>query len=358
MKPVGRRHHEDASARSRPIVVPPGRCVHGSAPFASARGGIVAGVLLALAGAASGAAAQPAARAVPDVVVRASLDRTAVWVADRVVYTIELTCRPGVDVLEDDVSRDKLKLDGLQILGADSTQNAAADGSVVHRYAFTLASYRVDQPELRVAPLAVRYYVKRAGLRLQDAAPSGEVQVPGTTIAFRSTLPDQQETAALRDRREAAPRARRFALAQPVGLGLVIAAFAPTLLWAAAFVNERRKRVVHRSIRQVRAEERASLESARSLDVEQQEGRREAYTRINAVVREHLREVCGVAGPSLAPLEVAPALASKGTRLPVETISSLLAECERARYGPPDALPSADACRDAIAQAEQVLAIR
>lgn len=111
-------------------------------------------------------------------------------------------------------------------------------------------------------------------------------------------------------------------------------------------------------MRQVRADERATLESTRSIDLESPEGRREAYTRINAVVREHLREVGGVAGPSLAPGEIAGVLTAKPTRLPAETIAALLAECERARYGPPGTLPSAAACRDALAQAEQVLASR
>src|SRR5439155_15737785 len=32
-----------------------------------------------------------------DVTVRTWLDRTAIWVADRVTYTIEITCKRGVD---------------------------------------------------------------------------------------------------------------------------------------------------------------------------------------------------------------------------------------------------------------------
>jgi hypothetical protein len=39
-------------------------------------------------------------------------------------------------------------------------------------------------------------------------------------------------------------------------------------------------------------------------------------------------------------------------------VTALLAECEMARYGPAEAMPSADACRAAIDQAAQVLAAR
>lgn len=311
-------------------------------------------VLAAVLAGAVPAGAAPAA--IPDVQVRTAVDRTAVWVADRIVYTIDLVCRPGVDILDEDLSRDKLKLDGLQVVSSESVQATGADGTTSHHYAYTLTSYRVDQPELRVAPFSVRYYAKKPGARLQDAAPAGEAQVPATTIAFRSMLPDQADTAALRDGRPATPRARRFTLAHSVGLGLVVASFAPVLFWVVTVAGSRRQKRVHRSAKQVRAEEEATLESVRSLDLATPAARREAYTRINAVVREHLREACGVAGQSLTPAEAAPALAS--SRVPGETVSALLAECERARFGPPDLLPSADACRDALAQAEQLLAIR
>jgi hypothetical protein len=94
------------------------------------------------------------------------------------------------------------------------------------------------------------------------------------------------------------------------------------------------------------------------MDLSSPAERREAYTRINTVVRQHLREICGVPGQSLTPVEVAPALASRAGKVPVDTVAALLAECERARYAPPDAVPSAESCRDAIGSAEQVLAAR
>ncbi len=278
------------------------------------------------------------------------------WVADRVVYAIAITCKPNVDILDDDLAREKLKLDGLEIVGTETSAETAPDGTTTHRYRYTLTTYHLDAPTLTIAPLTVRYYVKRPGQRLQDAAPAGEVAVPGAAIAFRSMLPDAQDNYELRDGRPALPRGRLFAFAQPVGLGLVVASIVPAGFWAIALVAERRRRGAHKSIRQVREHERASLEAAQSLDVTTVEGRREAYSTINTVVRAHLKDVCGVAGQSLTPAEVAPALAGDGARVPVEVVTSLLAACELARYGPVDELPSADACRQALEQAALVLA--
>ena len=291
-------------------------------------------------------------------VVQTSLDRTAMWVGDRVTYTVTIVSPRGFDVLEDDLARDKLKLDGLEIVATDTSRSEDADGRVTRRFTYVLTSYKVDLPALRVAPASARYYATRPGQRLEDAAPAGDVQIPGAVIAFRSVLPDAQESLALRDGRAAAERPTLFAVAQPVGLGLVLVSIVPVAIWGAAVVARARGRQSHRTRRQVRREERASIEAARAIDASTVEGRREVYTHIDAIVRDHLRDLFGIAGPSLTPAEVGASLTDRRTRVAPETLVALLAECERARYGPPDAVPAEGACGDALAQAEQVVAGR
>jgi len=291
------------------------------------------------------------------VTVRTSLDRTAVWVADRVTYTIELTCAKGVDILADDLSRDKLKLEGLELVGVDTDKETGPSDVTSYRFHYHLTTYRVDVPTLKIGRLSVRYYVKRPGMRLEDAAPAGDVPVPPAVIAFRSVLPEEGE-GALRDARAALPRERRFAMLESLGLALVVVSIAPVVVLGGVLVARARKRKAHRSARQVRHEERASLDSVRALDLRRPEGRRDAYGRMNAIVRQHLREVWGVPGQTLTPAEAGPALAPRSGRLPVETVTSLLQSCELALYAPPEALPSEDACREAVAQTEQILAAR
>src|SRR5436309_14433191 len=88
-----------------------------------------------------------------DVTVRTSLDQTAMWVADRVTYTIELTCKRGVDVLADDLSRDKLKVDGLEVVGGDTDRRSGPDDSTIYQFRYVLTTYRVDAPALKIGPL-------------------------------------------------------------------------------------------------------------------------------------------------------------------------------------------------------------
>ncbi len=305
-------------------------------------------------GAAAGAQA-PARPGVP--VARASVDRTAAWVGDRVIYTVEIVCPKGTDVLDDDLAKDRLSLEGFEVVATDSARTEAADLSVTRQFRYALTTYDVNARTLRVAPLTVRYFATRPGQRLEESAPAGDVAVPGAVVAFRSTLPEAQETLALRDARAPAPRRTIYTLAQPIGIGLVVVSIVPVALLGIALAARRRPRP-GRSRRHVRQSAQASLEAARAIDVSAPDGRREAYTQIDAIVRDHLDRTTGVTGRALTPAEVGPALAGQRVRVPSEEVSALLAECERARYGPPDALPSADACRDALARAEQLVAPR
>ena len=290
-----------------------------------------------------------------DVDVRTSLGKTAVWVADRVTYTIAITCAKGVDILADDLSKDKLHVEGLEILGSDSDRTSGRGDTTIYTFRYALTTYRVDLPELKIAPLTVRYYVKRPGQRIGDAAPAGEVQVPAQVIAFRSGLPDGQETYAIRDGRAASPRRLRFAWLQPIGVALVLISIVPAAAAAIAAVRRARPRAKPPSARQVRHDEQASLEALQALDVSTPAGRRDAYSRLNALVRDHVRSATGVEAASLTPPEIEAAASRRGARVPIELVTAVLAACDHARYGPPDALPSVDACKTAIAQAAQVI---
>jgi len=309
-------------------------------------------VAIAAAGAGLGVvrAAEPA-----DVTVRTSLDRTAIWVADRVTYTVEVTCKRGVDVLADDLSRDKLKTEGLDVIGGETARRAGPDNTTVYQFHYVLTTYRTDVATLKIAPLRVRYAVTRAGQRREDAAPAGEVQVPGADIAFRSVLPDDQDLPGIRSEQPPHARPMWFTALLPIGIGLIILSVVPALLATAALVRRTRRPRVRRSARAARHQERASLEAVRQMDVDTVERRREAFTELDALLREHLRHVYGVAGASLTPQEVPFALATTTTKVPAELVASVLATCELARYAPPNAIPSADACRKTVDQVEQIV---
>ena len=298
------------------------------------------------------------------VQVRASVDRTAIWVGDRVTYAVDIVCARGVEILLDDLAKEKLRVNGLDVVSSDTTTTADASERITYRLRYVLAGYRVDTPSMSIEPLSARYYERRPGQRLQDIAPAGEVQIPGAVIAFRSTLPDQPAYE-LRDGRALVPRQALLSRAGSIGLALVVVSLAPAVFVAVALLRRRTLTTGRRSARQSRIDKQATLEHLRSLEVTSEEERRRAYDAISAAVRQHVASATGVPAPGLTAAEVDAALETRGAssgfragRVSREAVTSLLASCDQARYGPPQALPSAQACRDALAAAEQVLGQR
>jgi hypothetical protein len=305
------------------------------------------------------AGAQAVTPAVQPPQVRASADRTAMWIADRVVYTVEIVCAPGVDILIDDVAKEKLRVNGLDVISSDISVATDASDRRTHHLRYVLTTYRVDNPSPSIDPMSVRYYARRPGERLQDVAPAGDVKVPGATLALRSTLPENQAEFAVRDDRSAPPRRAVFARASQIGLALVDVALAPAAAVVAATVRRRTAgKPVRRSARQARQDQRATIDRLRALDVATPEDRRRACDEIGAAVRAYVASHTHVPATALTAAEVDAALADHRGRIPRETVVSLLTACDEARYGPAQALISAEACRDAIASAGELLAGR
>jgi hypothetical protein len=105
----------------------------------------------------------------------------------------------------------------------------------------------------------------------------------------------------------------------------------------------------------VKKERDDTLERLRALDVTTEEERRRAYDEISTAVRAHVAARSGVPAASLTAAELDAALVGARGRVARESVTTLLAACDHARYGPPNALPSAQACREALDTAQLVL---
>jgi hypothetical protein len=143
---------------------------------------------------------------------------------------------------------------------------------------------------------------------------------------------------------------------QSVGIALILISIVPAVIFAVMVVRRILRRKTTRSHRQVRAAGHASLETVRAMDLSTAAARRQAYARLNSLVRAHLRDTWGVSAANLTPDEIAPALSARASSVPADLVVSVLAECEKALYSPAEMLPSADACRQTVKYAETVLA--
>ena len=289
------------------------------------------------------------------VEIRTSVSRTAVWVGDPIVYTVELTCAPKIDILTDDLAAERLPLTGLELLGSEPERDASNPGRLIHRVRYRLVAYEPEAASLSVGAIPVRYYVQEAGKKADDVVPAGEVKVPPLVLSLRSTIAEGTP-AELRDNRGMRPLPRWVHFARPVGIGLVVFAAAPVALWAAGLI--RRARLRARSggpRRQSRSQRVAALKEIQGLDVSSPEALRHAYGRLDAWVRSNLQQATGVAALALTPAEIGAAVTRPRRALQMEQVQRVLLECERAKYAP-DA-PSADDWQTILLEAEQSMGI-
>jgi hypothetical protein len=290
----------------------------------------------------------------PPVEVHTSVSHTAVWVGDRVTYSIELRCAPQVDIVTEDLATERLKVDGLEIRDVAIDRDASEAGRLTYRVSYSLVTFNLEAPALKVGEIPVRYSIRRPGQRPEDPAPpSGEVRIPALTLALRSTLPDTEVPAQVRDGRPLQPLPRRVALARPLGIGLLVVAAAPVgLLFFNLALRVSRMRSQGPK-RVTRRERRASFEEIKALDVASPSAQREAYAKLDALIRDHARQTSGIPAAALTPSELPGAVARPERIQQLEQIQTLLTECERAKYAPQS--PDPERWSGVLLEAEQIL---
>jgi hypothetical protein len=294
-----------------------------------------------------------AAAAAEEVEVRASVDRTALWPGDRVRYTVEAVCAPGIDVVADDLAGERLVLSGLEFLASEHERHLGEDGRTSYRVRHELAAYALSAP-LRIGEQAVRYFARRPGQRGEEAAPAGEVRIPAVSLALRSTLPDDLGEARLRDGAPSPPLPVFASWARPLGLALILLCGLPAAAAAASALRRRGRERGARRARVTSGDLRPELAELRKVDATSPEARRRAYDRLDVLLRRRLGELAGADVRALTGAEIAARLGSPADGLP-PSLAAVLDECERARYGPPEALPAADRFQAGVSTAAAML---
>ena len=306
----------------------------------------VAGLLVCL------LSAVPAGQAdIVTIDVRRSVDRTAVWVGDKVRYTLEFSAPADLDVLAEDLTKERLPVKGAEVLDVQSSERQAGAGNV-RVVDFTLATYAVDATEIVIEGFPVRYFSRRTVGGTQ-VAPAGQVVVPRTVIAIRSTLPDSGRLPDVRDPRAMRPAPRYLRVAQPVGLALIALAIVPValmLLDVAGHVRRLRAGAPRRNARRVHT---GVLDELAASEPASQQERVVAFERLDHVVRDHVALATGIPARALTPAEIAAAVRARPGSTSAETIEALLAACEHARYAPNPV--SDEAWREAVSTAAGIV---
>jgi hypothetical protein len=291
------------------------------------------------------------------VTAQVRVDPPAMWVADRVTYTIDIMCPAGVDIVVEDLDRSKLTLNGLDLLSAE-TRREEEGKAVRYSFQYLVTTYRVDLTAPGIGPLKVRYFLTRPGQRAQDAAPAGTITIPATTIPFRSLLPDDPSNAQVREGGAIPARWTPYRVMRTVGLALILLSVVPAVLMVARVLRavQRRRRSERRpSARRTRQAEREALEAIRLADASDPDARREAFTRLESLVRGHLAAAAGPEFSALTAEEIRVMPANGHPAVAWDRVATVLETCEVARFAGVAAHPSVDDWRQALDDAAVIV---
>jgi hypothetical protein len=289
-----------------------------------------------------------------DIDVRTSVSQTALWVGSPVTYTVTLSCRPGVDVLQEDLAADKLPVDGLQVVSHSIDRRVSNDGRIQYVVIYRLATF-----EPGAEPVGVRDWVVRYASSAQSAGQSGparELTIAGAPLAWRSALPGA--IAAL-DLRAAAPTMAAPSWWQLTRSASLVLMALSAALFATAIVRRVSAggwlRVRRRSKRTSARNVESAFSAVRDGSVNDAARRRAAYDALDATVRRIVADITATPAGALTASELRARLANAPGHLPVDEIARVLEECERARYQPIERLPDAPQFEAAAAAAQQAL---
>jgi len=268
------------------------------------------------------------------------LSQTAIFPGDRITYTLEIKCAPDVDILVGDLDIARLNLTGLEVISSDLQRDDSGDG-ITYRVSYQLTTYTPASPELLIGEQSVRYYLQRSRQRADSATPEREFVVPATAVVLRSTLAADPSTLHIRDNLPVMIASADTGWIRYAGLGLILLSGLPVAFLGVPLLRKQLALIRERRVKQAPVVLPGVIDELRNIDSGSSKARRDGYELLETVLRDQLARSTGVLAYSLTASEVASRLPDQIDGINRDTLVSVLADCQLARYGKADSLPAA-----------------
>jgi len=269
--------------------------------------------------------------------VQTSITQTALWVGNVVTYTVNLVCRPGVNVLQEDLAADRLSLQGLQVVGHTLRREVSAEGETRYTAAYRLTTFEPGTETVGIGDWVVRYAI---GSAQGGSAPAQELRIPGAALAWRSALPAALATLDIRGGRAPAAPPWWWQHTRAAAMALVaVSVSALGGLLDPRVTLGRPRKAKRRAGREAARDLRSTFAALRDADVTSPAERLAAYAALETAVRRHAAESTALPVAALTPDELRARLAAYPASFSGDEIRRILDECQRARYQPAERLP-------------------
>ena len=258
-------------------------------------------------------------------------NRTALWVGDRLEYTVRVEHSPGVEFILDHLKKEEMNLQPFELLEVRSSTAQLPRGRRLLEVRLLLTIYDTSHPEATV-PSFNLFYFPRGQARGKEESPAEILTVPPLAVGIRSTLTGPGES--IRDYKDALP-VRVAGWMAPLILGLCgLAILAGYVAWLAV-VQVRsgfwKKKLAERARKKSFGE---SLEEIREAPAESPQELESFYQKASEILRGMAAEKLGN-GAGLAPQEMEAELRKAGAgERHAALLGALLDQCDHIRYAP------------------------
>ena len=276
----------------------------------------------------------------PVINIQNSLNRTALFPGDSVIYTLEIICAPGIDILVDDVAADELTLTGLELISSQLNREESEAG-ITYTARFHLATFDTGPTVLNIGEQTVRYYNMRPGQRLETVTTVGEIIVPEIPLALRSTLAAELPFLKLRDERVWHSLASWSTGTGSMGLFLILLSGVPIIFIAFTRKQQANVEAMDQNNKVLHSQAHNDFAEIQKIDPENSDNRRQGYDLLDKLVKSYLNSIDGIVADALTANEIAVTMQDQDNVLPEDMIA-LLQDCEVARYGNKQNLPSSE----------------
>ncbi len=283
------------------------------------------------------------------------VDRTAIFAGDQVNYYVEIVSARDVEILVEDLEPTQLQLNGLELVDSEQGSSVTDNGVIWHaRYTFT--TFDTSTSLMQIGAQTIRYYAQRSASGADRAMPSGEVVIPPTLLALRSTLAAEPMRSRLRDKLSGDIVHADIGWPGKAGLLLLLISAAPTgwivlSVFRQRSVSVRQQQAVQATVQA----EQGILDKLGHISPGNATERRQGYDQLELILRDLLAQSGYTNANALTAADLADSTSMQSPGIPVDQLVAVVADCELARYGRPEQLPAADRFESGIELVRRML---
>jgi hypothetical protein len=267
------------------------------------------------------------------ITISTHVDKTAIWVGDRLRYAVRVVHDPEIEFVFDNLKKESLNLAPFVVRDISVRQSSYGGNKKILEVTLLITTYETGQSELRIPAFPLYFFTRGPGTQRVQETAAESIPVPPTKIGLRSTL--TQDNLRLRDSKDPGGfSSQRWIVSFALGVAgmTFLAAATVKRFWAWSRKEKPQRRRLTRRARNRMLNE--FLRRAQSNGAESAQDQIRFYSDLSLFLRQYLAELLETDAASLTPDEIEEVLKTHGREGLSNPVKTMLEKCEQVLYTP------------------------